>query len=56
MKLLTKAEVAELLGCSGKTVDRLASSGCFSRLKIGGRSKFYYDEVLAYMEQRTIRI
>lgn len=45
--LLRKKEVAEMLACSVRTVDRLASSGRLTRVKVGGCVRFRASEVQA---------
>jgi len=43
--LLRKKEVAQMLACSLRTVDRLASSGRLKRVKVGGCVRFRASEV-----------
>ena len=49
-KLLRKREVASLLACSARTVDRLVSSGRLTRIKILGAVRFRFSQVQALIE------
>lgn len=44
-KLLRKREVAEKLACSSRTVDREASCGRLTRIKVRGGVRFRDSEV-----------
>ena len=44
-KLLRKKEVASLLACSGRTIDRLVSSGRLDRVKVLGAVRFRLSQV-----------
>ena len=44
-KLLRKKQVAEILACSMRTVDRLVSLGRLTRIKILGGIRFRFSEV-----------
>ena len=48
-KLLRKKQVAEMLACSGRTVDRLASLGRLTRVRILGGIRFRLSQVQAIM-------
>jgi len=48
-KLLRKKQVAELLACSLRTVDRLVAMGRLTRVKILGGIRFRMSEVNAIM-------
>lgn len=48
-KLLRKKQVAELLACSQRTVDRLVSLGRLTRVKILGGIRFRFSEVQIIM-------
>ena len=48
-KLLRKKQVAELLACSLRTVDRLVAMGRLTRVKIHGGVRFRSSEVQAIM-------
>jgi len=48
-KLLRKKQVAELLACSLRTVDRLVAMGRLTRVKILGGVRFRLSEVQAIM-------
>ena len=48
-KLLRKSEVAERLACSPRTVDREASCGRLTRVKVRGAVRFLETEVQAIM-------
>jgi excisionase family DNA binding protein len=48
-KLLRKNQVADLLACSQRTVDRLASIGRLTRVKILGGIRFRFSEVQLIM-------
>jgi excisionase family DNA binding protein len=47
--LLRKKQVAEKLACSLRTVDRLASSGRLTRVKILGGIRFRFSQVQQLM-------
>ncbi len=49
-KLLRKREVASLLACSGRTVERLVSSGRLTRIKVLGAVRFRFSQVRALIE------
>jgi predicted DNA-binding transcriptional regulator AlpA len=49
-KLLRKRQVAEMLACSGRTVDRLASLGRLTRVRILGGIRFRLSQVEAIIE------
>lgn len=44
-KLLKKKQVAEMLACSPRTVDRLASIGKLKRVKVLGGIRFRWSQV-----------
>jgi hypothetical protein len=48
-RLVTKREVAERLGLSTRSVERLSASGLLRRVKILGAVRFRLSEVLAIM-------
>jgi len=48
-KLLRKREVAEMLACSLRMVDRLASAGQLTRVKILGGVRFRLSQVVTLM-------
>ena len=52
--LLKKKQVAELLACSLRTVDRLVAIGRLSRVKILGGIRFRQSEVQAIMNGGAI--
>jgi excisionase family DNA binding protein len=45
--LLRKKEVAKMLACSERTVDRLVEDGHLTRIKVRGGVRFRESEVLA---------
>ena len=47
--LLRKRQVAEMLACSERTVDRLAGAGRLTRVRILGGIRFRLSEVQAIM-------
>ena len=48
-RLLRKVQVAEMLACSLRTVDRLAAVGRLTRVKILGGVRFRLSQVQAIM-------
>lgn len=48
-RLLTKKQVAEVLACSPRTVEREASCGRLTRIKIRGGVRFRQSEVNGIM-------
>ncbi len=50
MKLLLKSEVAELLGVSMRTVDRLRASGQLPAVRVRGSPRFLPADVAAYVQ------
>jgi excisionase family DNA binding protein len=48
-KLLRKRQVAEMLACSLRTVDRLVNAGRLSRVKILGGIRFRFSQVQGLM-------
>lgn len=48
-RLLTKAEVQELLGISRATVDRIVASGELEALRIRGQVRFTEDDLRRYL-------
>ena len=48
-KLLRKKQVAEILACSLRTVDRLANAGRLTRVKILGGIRFRMSQVQLLM-------
>ena len=50
-KLLRKSEVAEILACSTRSVDRLVVSGELTRVKVLGVTRFKSDEVRALISK-----
>jgi excisionase family DNA binding protein len=53
-RLLTAAELAELLGFAAGTVVDWAEAGTIPAFKIGGRLRFRESEVLAWLEAQRI--
>lgn len=49
-KLLRKNEVAALLACSGRTIDRLVSAGRLKRIKVLGAVRFQMSQVKSIIE------
>ena len=49
-KLLRKREVAAQLACSLRTVERLVSKGCLTRVKVMGAIRFKLSEVQAIVK------
>ena len=49
--LLNKHEVARVLRCSVRNVDRLVAQGGLRRIKIGGIVRFLRSEVVGVIEQ-----
>lgn len=49
-KLLRKRQVAEMLACSQRTVDRLASLGRLTRVRILGGIRFRLSQVQAIIK------
>jgi excisionase family DNA binding protein len=49
-KLVSKKEVAERLGVSVRSVDRLIAKGVLRRIKILGAVRFRFSDVLLIME------
>ena len=47
--LLRKKQVAELLACSLRTVDRLVSAGKLTRVKVLGAIRFRFSQVQTLM-------
>ena len=54
-KLLTSAEIAELLGFSAGTIVDWAERGTIPAFKIGGRLRFRESEVVDWMESRRLK-
>ena len=52
-KLLTRGEVAELLGVSIRSVARFYSSGDLSYIKVGNQVRFRLSDVDEYIENNT---
>ena len=50
-KLLRKKEVAEILACSNRSVDRLVVSGELTRVKFLGATRYKLDEVEALIRK-----
>lgn len=48
-RLLRKKQVADILACSQRTVDRLVSMGHLTRVKILGGIRFRFSEVQIIM-------
>ena len=48
-KLLRKSQVAEMLACSLRTVDRLVNAGRLTRVKILGGIRFRLSQVQCLM-------
>ena len=48
-KLLRKRQVAEILACSLRTVDRLVNAGRLTRVKILGGIRFRFSQVQTLM-------
>ena len=53
VRLLRKREVADLLACSARTIDRLVAAGRLTRIKIMGGIRFRYSQVLALINGGT---
>lgn len=53
-RLLRKGEAAALLACSARTVDRLASLGRLTRVRILGGIRFRLSQVHAIIEGGTL--
>jgi excisionase family DNA binding protein len=53
-KLLRKKEVAALLACSERTVDRLVAVGRLARVKVLGGVRFRLSEVQSLMNGGTL--
>jgi excisionase family DNA binding protein len=53
-RLLTAAEIAELLGFAAGTIVDWAEHGTIPAFKIGGRLRFRENEVLDWLEQRRV--
>lgn len=53
-KLLKKKQVAEMLACSLKTVERLVQNGQLTRVKILGAIRFRLSQVLQLMNGGNI--
>lgn len=51
--LLTRAEVADLLAVSERTVIRLRSAGAFPAVRIGQQIRFRVADIRAYIERQT---
>lgn len=49
-KLLRKKDVASLLACAGRTVDRLVNVGRLARVKVMGAMRFRLSQVQAIIE------
>jgi excisionase family DNA binding protein len=54
-RLLTSAELADLLGFAAGTVVDWAEKGAIPAFKIGGRLRFRETEVLDWLERQRIR-
>ena len=52
-KLVRKKQAAEILACSERTIDRLASLGQLTRVKLLGGIRFRLSQVLAIMHGGT---
>jgi excisionase family DNA binding protein len=52
--LLRKKEVAKMLACSVRTVEREASCGRLTRIKIRGGVRFRESDVLAIINGRAL--
>jgi predicted DNA-binding transcriptional regulator AlpA len=53
-KLLRKKEVAALLACSTRTIDRLVCLGRLSRVYVIGGVRFRLSQVLAIIEGEAL--
>jgi excisionase family DNA binding protein len=49
-RLLRKKEVAELLACSPRTIERLADSGGLSPVKLGRAVRYRESEIMAIIK------
>jgi len=49
--LYSKAELADLFGVSITTIDRAVKSGRLRFVRVEGRKRFTYDDVLAYLNR-----
>jgi nitrogen PTS system EIIA component len=54
-RLLTAAELAELLNFSAGTIVDWAERGTIPAFKLGGRLRFRESEVLEWLEQRRVQ-
>jgi len=54
-ELLTKAELAELLGVTERTVDRMRDAGAIPYFKHRGTIRFIREQVLETMRQQAVR-
>lgn len=50
-RLLTKADVAELLGVKARTIDEWVQKGKIPSLKVGRATRFRRAEIEAWLEQ-----
>ena len=50
-RLLRKKEVAEMLACSIRTIDRLVESGKLTRVKVLGAIRYKLEEVQALIRK-----
>ena len=55
LKLLTKKSVADILGKSVRSVDRMVASGKLSIVLVEGSVRIKLSEVKNYIERNTIR-
>lgn len=53
-KLISKAEAAEMLGVSPKTLERLAAAGKVPMYRIGGNCKFFEGDILDYIRAARV--
>jgi excisionase family DNA binding protein len=52
-KLLTRAEVAERLGCTTRHVSSLVANGVLPKVEIGGLLRFLEDDLDALIKRST---
>jgi excisionase family DNA binding protein len=56
IKLLTVAEVADLLKISASGVRRLQQTRHLPFIKVGGSVRFSRDDILSYLEKRRVEV
>ena len=53
-KLLRKKEVASMLACSVRTIERLVSAGRLTRVKVLGAVRFRESEILSLINGASL--